>query len=79
MFGHIVAHNFYPKILPGGSAKLRLAGQGVGDIFHSLCGPVERKKTSGPRSSLKESIFFLESPSRGRPEFVSFYLFLGIE
>jgi hypothetical protein len=45
MLGHIVAHNFYPKILPEGSAKLRLAGRGMGDIiFHSLCGPVERKK-----------------------------------
>jgi hypothetical protein len=33
-----------PKILPGGSAKLRWAGRGTADlIFHSLCGPVERK------------------------------------
>jgi hypothetical protein len=35
-----------PKILPGGSAKLRWAGRGTGPgdlLFHSLCGPVERK------------------------------------
>jgi hypothetical protein len=45
--GRMVApiHNFDPKILPEGSAKLRWAGRGAGDlIFHSLCGPVDRKK-----------------------------------
>jgi hypothetical protein len=32
------------KILPEGSEKLR-SGRGTGDlIFHSLCGPLERKK-----------------------------------
>jgi hypothetical protein len=33
----------------------------------------------GPSSSLKGSIVFLESPSRGRPEFDNFYLFWGVE
>ena len=33
----------------------------------------------GPSSSLKGSILFLESPSSGRPEFDTFYLFLGVE
>jgi hypothetical protein len=38
-------HNFDPKTLQEGSAKLRWAGQGAGGLlFHSLCGPVERKK-----------------------------------
>jgi hypothetical protein len=58
-----------PKILPEGSAKLRLARRGVGDIiFHSLCGPVERKEThdsGGPSSSLKESFFFPGKPIMG--------------
>ncbi len=65
-----------PKILPEGSAKLRLAGRGVGDIiFHSLCGPVERKEThdAGAQArALRKAFFFLESPSWGRPEFDSF-------
>jgi hypothetical protein len=45
--GRMVApvHNFDPKILPEGSAKLRLAcGGQVYLIFHSLCVPVERKR-----------------------------------
>ncbi len=33
----------------------------------------------GPSSSLKGSILFLESPSRRRAEFDTFYLFLGVE
>jgi hypothetical protein len=38
-------HNFDPKILPEGSANLRWAGRLAGAlIFHSLYGPVERKK-----------------------------------
>jgi hypothetical protein len=39
-------HNLDPTILLEGSAKLRWGrGQGSGDfLFHSLCGPVERKK-----------------------------------
>ncbi len=52
-------HNCYPKILPGGSAKLRWAGRGTGDLlFHSLCGPVERK-----------------NPWYGRPKFDIFYIY----
>jgi hypothetical protein len=40
-----LVHNLTPKILPEGSAKLRWAGRGAGDlILHSLCGPVDRKK-----------------------------------
>jgi hypothetical protein len=45
--GRMVAsvHNLNPKILPEGLAKLRWAGRGAGDIiFHSLWGPVKRKK-----------------------------------
>ncbi len=49
-----------PKILPGGSAKLRWAGRGTGDLlFHSLCGPVERK-----------------NPWRGLPKFDIFYIYI---
>ncbi len=53
-------------------------------IFQSLCGPVEIKKpltwnAPCPSSSLKGSILFLESPSRGRPEFGGFYLFFRVE
>jgi hypothetical protein len=33
----------------------------------------------GPSCSLQGSIYFLESPSRGRPEFDRFYLFLVVE
>jgi hypothetical protein len=59
--------------------------RGAGDlIFQSLCGPVEIKKpltwnAHCPSSSLKGSILFLESPSRGRPEFDGFYLFFRVE
>ncbi len=45
--GRMVApvHHFDPKILPERSANLRWAGRVAGAlIFHSLCGPVERKK-----------------------------------
>jgi hypothetical protein len=45
--GRMVAsvHDLTPKILPEGPAKLQWAGRGAGDIiFHSLWGPVERKK-----------------------------------
>jgi hypothetical protein len=53
-------------------------------IFQSLCGPVEIKKPLTwnaycPSSSLKGSILFQESPSRGRPEFDGFYLFFRVE
>jgi hypothetical protein len=46
--GRMVApvHYFDPKILPEGSADLRWAGRLAGAlIFHSLCGPAERKKS----------------------------------
>ena len=77
-----LVHNFDLKTLLEGSAKLRWVGRGAGGLlFQSLCGPVERKAldVGGPSLSLKKSIYFLESPSRGRPQFDRFYLFLGVE
>jgi hypothetical protein len=76
-------HNFHPKTLPEGSAKLRWAGRGAGDlIFLSLCGTVERKKpiTRAAQALEPEGKHFVSGkPSRGQPEFDSFYLILGIE
>ena len=47
-----------PKILPRGSAKLRWAGRGTEDLlFHSLCGPVERKNPW--RGRPKFDIFYI--------------------
>ena len=83
--GRMVApvHNFHPKTLPEGSAKLRWAGRGAGDlIFLSLCGTVERKKpiTRAAQALEPEGKHFVSGkPSRGQPEFDSFYLILGIE
>jgi hypothetical protein len=66
-----LVHNFDPKISLEGSAKLRWAGD---PIFQSLCGPVERKKPMRrPKFEPGGKLFFLESPSRGRPEFRSFF------
>jgi hypothetical protein len=45
---------------------------GRGPLWYS--GKKEAHDAGGPSSSLKESISFLESPSRGRPEFDSFFL-----
>ena len=64
-------HNFDPKILPEGSAKLRLAMRGQVDlIFHSLCVPVERKSlkkaldVGGPSST--DLIYFWGSNKKQR-------------
>jgi hypothetical protein len=73
-------HNFDPKTLLEGSAKLRWVGRGAGGLlFQSLCGPVERKAldVGGLSSSLKKSIYFLESPSPWRPSLIDFIYFWG--
>ncbi len=73
-------HNFDPKTLLVGSAKLRWVGRGTGGLlFQSLCGPVERKAldVGGLSSSLKKSIYFLESPSPWRPSLIDFIYFWG--
>jgi hypothetical protein len=44
---YVPIHNFDPKILLEGSAKLRWGGGGRGLVFQSLCGPVERQNPLG--------------------------------
>ena len=58
----------------------RGGGQGT-SYFRASVAQWKKKAldVGGPSSSLKGSILFLESPSRGRPEFYTFYLFLGVE
>ncbi len=62
-------------------AAMGWAGGGAGDLFYFIASVVQWKEAhdaGGPSLSLTESILFLESPSRGRPEFYS-YLFLVVE
>jgi hypothetical protein len=55
---------FWPQNIAGISAKLRRVGRGAGGLlFHSFCGPVERKKALDV----------------GGPSFDRFYLFLEVE
>ncbi len=56
-------HNLDPTILPEGSAK---------PLWSS--GKKKAHDVGGPSSSLKGSINFLESSSRGRPELDRFYM-----
>jgi hypothetical protein len=40
-----IGTQFYPKNIAGRISEAAMGGAGAGDlIFHSLCGPVERKK-----------------------------------
>jgi hypothetical protein len=58
----------------------RGGGQGTSYFRASVVQWKEKSPdVGGPSSSLKGSILFLESPSRGRPEIDRFYLFLGFE
>jgi hypothetical protein len=86
LWGLWSVHNLDPTILPEGSAKLRSGGAWVAGgkglpISWPLWSSGKKKAhdMGGPSSSLKESIYFLESSSRGRPSSIDFIYFLVIE